>query len=211
MGVEEGQLLIAMGGIVGGVEINGDVFHPSRAEPAAMPLDHRLGQRLAHPVKVTGIDRVLEARERGLRGERFTLDRLPVAEQLVHRIVGEARGVVAVGVAAGDGEHPLTEEVLNPVADLARLAVVRDAGGEAFTQAETGVGGFEQNRAAVAAAVGLVESGHERHVEKIAKQDRLSCGIVVHAKAPFVDKALLARPFYHIWGFCFWRFVNYPG
>jgi hypothetical protein len=69
------------------------------------------------------------------------------------------------------------------VADLTRLASVVEAGGEALAQPQSRIGGLEQHRAAVGTPVRLIELGDQWLGKKIIKQNRLSCGIVSHAKA----------------------------
>ncbi len=50
MAVPEGQLLRAVGRVVGRVQIDRDALRPP-VQPASVPRDHRVGQRRAHPVQ----------------------------------------------------------------------------------------------------------------------------------------------------------------
>jgi hypothetical protein len=129
----------------------------------------------------------------------------------VHRIVGEARGIVAVGVAAGNPVDALTEELDRVVIDLSGLPFVAKAGSEGIGQAQALIGRFEQDRAAVGAAVLLVECDDKGFVEEIRKQDRLLRGRVRQAKASGVWKDVLAHTFYHMGAFVFSEFVHFPG
>jgi hypothetical protein len=86
--VEEGQLLRTVGRVVGRVEVDRDPLDHAPQTPA-VPLDHRLGERHAHPVQIRPIERVLEARQRRLRGKVFATHRIPTAEQLVDRVTPE--------------------------------------------------------------------------------------------------------------------------
>jgi hypothetical protein len=67
---------------------------------------------------------VLEAGERRLRTERFTLERITVQEQQLGGIEPQAGRVVAVLVTAGDAVHALPHEVEMGVPHSAGIAVV---------------------------------------------------------------------------------------
>ena len=64
--VEEGQLLGAVGRVIGRIQIDRDPLGLA-LQPSAMALDHGLGERDPHPVQIRSIERILEARERRLR------------------------------------------------------------------------------------------------------------------------------------------------
>jgi hypothetical protein len=72
--------------------------------------DHRVGQHVRHVAQLRPAHRVLEPREGRLRGQGRAGERIAVEQQLVDRVVGQPGGVVAVGVATGDPQHPLPEQ-----------------------------------------------------------------------------------------------------
>jgi len=99
VGVEQPQLLRAVGGIEGVIHIEHD---PPRhlAEAAAVELDHGPG----HPQQGPRSRQVLQPRDGRLRAERRILGQV-VERKLEDRIVPQRVGVVAVLVASGDHQH----------------------------------------------------------------------------------------------------------
>ena len=106
--------------------------------------------------------RVLEPRQRRLRAEGRARERIAVHQQLVDRIVGQPGGVVAVGVAAGQAEHALAQQLEELMPDLARLPRVAEGVGQSLRQAELGVDRLEQDGAAIRTGVGHVEARDDR-------------------------------------------------
>ena len=103
MPAEEGQLLLAVGGILGGIEVARDLPHgPARESPLVIGED-RVGQGLAQGIQRAAPHAVLEPRQDGLRAKRRTRKEIAVHHQLVDRIVSQPGRIVAVGVATG---HP---------------------------------------------------------------------------------------------------------
>ncbi len=86
MPVEDGQLLLPMGGIDGGVEVDGDALDPP-LEPALMLGDDGVGQRLPHRDHLPQADRVLEAREGGLRPRRHAGEGTPLEQAFVDEVL----------------------------------------------------------------------------------------------------------------------------
>ena len=80
----------------------------------------------------------------------------------MHRVLGQARGVVAVGVAAGDPVDALPHQLDHLVLDLAGLPVVDQTGRQPLGDPQAVVQHLEQHRPAIRARVGLVESGDDR-------------------------------------------------
>ena len=98
------------------------------AQAAAMPLDDPRGQLVCHAVERAAVDRVLQPRQRRLRGQRLTRHRVPTNQQLVDRVVGEMPSVVAIRMTAGDAEEALAEQVRQRVPNLVRRACRTDTG-----------------------------------------------------------------------------------
>jgi len=99
--IEEGELLLPVGGIVGRIEVDRDAPGPA-PEPRAMVLDDQVGQPEAGQIELLPPHRVLEPGERRLGRQIRPREGIALEQELVHRVLGQARGVVAVGVAAGD-------------------------------------------------------------------------------------------------------------
>ena len=91
------------------------------------------------------------------------------------------------------------------MSDLPGLPPVTKAAGQPLGQAEPLVGGLQEDRTAVGAAVPLVELRDDRLAEKTGEQNRLSCGSVLHAKASVVAERCVATAFLPQGGFCFVR------
>lgn len=104
----------------------------------------------------------------------------------MHRIIGKSRRIVAVGVAAGNPEHPLAYQIVQAVLDFARLAFIHEALGNPTGQLQPIIARLEQHRATIRAALRLIKPRHHRPVKQLAKQYTLSCDIVSHAKASFL-------------------------
>ena len=66
----------------------------------------------------------LETGEGRLGGEHFSRNHDPVTQVLVHRITGQPRRIVAVGISTGDRKQPMTEGLLEAMAHLARLTLI---------------------------------------------------------------------------------------
>ena len=153
--IEEGELLRAVGLVVGDIEI--DRNEPDAAPSPAMPGNHRVGERVAHGEQHPRGGRVLEARDRRLRGQAAAVDRIAPQQQFVDRIVGEPVAVIAVGMATRDREDPLRDQIADAVRHARRRARIRDRRGQGRQQTQVSVGGFEQDRATVRTRVGLIK------------------------------------------------------
>ena len=159
--VEERELLLPVGRIVGRIEIDRDEPH-ARAQARVVVAQHGVGHSRPQPVEVGPAHGVLEARQGRLRAQGRAVDRIAVEQQLVDRVVAQPRGVVAVGVATGEPKDPLPEQLERLMLDLARLPWIVEARGQALGQPELGIDPLEQDRAAVGAGVLCVEDGDHR-------------------------------------------------
>ena len=159
----------------------------------ALTLDHSLGQCLAHPIQNLRAGCVLKTRQRRLRSERGALQRITIKQRLVNRIAAQPRCVVTVGVAAGNREYSLPNQIMQRVRDLARLAFIVETRGDAFGQLQPLIARLEQHRAAVRAAVRLIELRHQRLLEQLRKHDTLSCGTFSHAKVSWLVHYALSQ------------------
>ena len=106
-------------------------------------------------------------------------------------VVGQMVGVIAVGMAAGDAEDPLSEQVGQYVPHLARFAPVDQTADEPGHQPVHLLGRLEQAGAAVGAGVRLVEAGDQRLVEQVREQDSLCSRVGRHAGASVVAQVVV--------------------
>ena len=209
--VEQGELLITVRGIVGGIEIDHHAADPAALEPSSVVFENDVRERLAETVHVLGTNGVLEARECGLRGESIALDGIAPDQHLVDRVVGKQGSIVGIGIAAGDGEHALPEQIMKVMDDLPGLAIIAQGSRQTLRQTNPAIGSPEKDRPAVGAGMGLVELRKKGLGEKIRKQNRLLRGRVFQVKASVVGRAAVASALYHVGAFLFSEFVNFPG
>jgi len=83
-----------------------------------------------------------------LRGEVAAALRQPPAGQFERRVFTQIVQVIAVGIAAGDGEDAGAQDVRHGVGDQSRVAMVRDDRGQRIDQAEALIGTRQQQNAA---------------------------------------------------------------
>ena len=131
-----------------------------------MPLDDPHRQLARQLVEGGPANAVLEPRDRRLRGQRLARHRVPPEQQLVDRVGGEVVSVVAIGMAAGNAEDPLAEQLRQRVPDLPGLPPVDQTAGKARHQPVQPLRRLEQNRAAIGTRVLAVERGNEGLVEE---------------------------------------------
>jgi hypothetical protein len=103
------QLLRTVRRIVGDIEIKSDAPRAA-AEPTAMPLDHRRRQLPAHRIERARADAILKPRHRRLGRPGLPLHRIPIEQQSLDRSVGQAIGIVRVGIATGEAENASRRE-----------------------------------------------------------------------------------------------------
>ena len=92
--VEEAELLLPMGGIVGGVHVQDD-----NLPGAGMGLEVELQQPIGESTQVLGGNPVLEPGQGGLRGQVASTVRGPADHDLHGRVPGQGGGIVVVFVA----------------------------------------------------------------------------------------------------------------
>jgi len=109
--VEEAELLLAVGGIVGGVEVEQNLA--ARADLIAAETDELLASGVAQANQVAAGRRILPAAERGLRAQRVA--QFLVGDDLQQRIVAQTVGVVGIFVAGDDLIDTLPQQGLRVV------------------------------------------------------------------------------------------------
>ena len=154
MGVEQRQLLAAVDGIVGIIDIEYDALRHG-LEAGAKQIDHRQ----PHAPQFAPRRRILEARQRRLRHQVIAgLGQAP-AGQLERRIETQSIKVVAILVAAGNGEHPRPDHVGVAVGRARGIAGVRHAGGKQLGDPEPPLDPGKQQNPAVRRQPPAVEPG----------------------------------------------------
>jgi hypothetical protein len=126
------------------------------------PFDDQVGQAHARQVERVPPHSVLEAGERRLRGQRRSRQRIAPEQERVDRVLGQSRGVVAVGVAAGDPVDAPPHQLDQLVLDLAGLPRVGQAGRQPPGHHQAVVERLEQHRPPIRTGVGLAELAHDR-------------------------------------------------
>ena len=130
VGVEQRELLMPVHDIDGVVDVQGDGTRRTRIA-GAVDVDHGVGQ--AHDLAQIGC--ILPTRHGWLRAEIASAVGQAPAGELEARIGAQVVEVIAILVAAGDGEHAGAQDVSDAVCHERRIARVRDqssqAGGDA--------------------------------------------------------------------------------
>ena len=150
-----------------------------------------------------------------MRSERVSDDGVAPEQKLLNRVVGQAIRVVRIGMAAGEPEDPLGQQVAEGVAHLARRAIIDQAPCEAVDQAVPALRSVQQDGAAIGACVRLVECRDEGFVEKVREENTLWYRVDAHRKRLRCRKSLSLNSFVRRGGVCvsteIGPFVNYPG
>src|SRR5437773_5799947 len=143
-------------------------------QPLGVTPDYAVGQKLAHAIEFFYPYSVLETRQRRLRSQVATFDRIAIHKQFVNRIAGQSSRVVRVRVAAGDREHSLRHQLAQRMIDLAGLPLFSQAGGQSSHQSIAVIGSLQQQGSAVRTPLALIELGHDRLANNSWKQQTLT-------------------------------------
>jgi len=171
-----------MRGIVGRIKIDGDQPGAMMQSPG-VALDHALGQRRAHAIKLARANAIFKARQRRLGSHIETRDRIAVQQHLVHRIGSQTRRVVGVRIAAADGEDALRKKIPQRMVHLARLPRIAQTACHPGDQSVTLLGCLQQHGAAIGTALPLVKLQHNRLGQNLWKQQTLCRDRIGQAKA----------------------------
>jgi len=166
--------------VVGRIQINGDEAGAS-AQPLGMTRDHAVGQGFAQTIELSRPDGVFKARQGWLRSQIAARDRIAVEQHLVNGVGRQPSRVVGIRIAAGNREDALRQQLAQGVIDLAGLPLVAQASGQSLDQSVTAVRSFQQDGAAIGAAIQLIELQHGGLVENLWEQQTLCRAIVKHA------------------------------
>jgi hypothetical protein len=169
--IEEGELLRPVGLVFRDIEI--DRNQSDAAPPPAVSRNHRVGQRVAHGQQHARGRRVLEARDRRLRGQAAAVDRIAPQHQFVDRIIGQPVRVIAVGMATRDREDALREQITDAMRHAGRCARIGHGRAQRRQQPELAIGRLQQNRAAVRTRVRLIKGGDQGTISQVGKENSL--------------------------------------
>jgi hypothetical protein len=177
--VEERELLLTVGRVVGRIQVERDACGaPVQAPPLLR--DHGVGEHVGHGAQLPRAHRIFEARQRRLRSQAEPREGIAAHHQLVNRVVHQPGGVVAVRVAGTQPEDALLEQLARLVQDLAGLPGVVDAGGQPRGQAPRGVEGFDQHQATIGAGMRQIEPRDDRLRKPVAFEGHLGYTVCGH-------------------------------
>jgi len=89
-----------------------------------MSFDHAVGQRFAQAKQLFAIPAIFKARQGRLRGQVFSLERIPAHQQFVDGIGTQPGGIVGIRIPARDRHDALRQKFAQLVFDLLRLPLV---------------------------------------------------------------------------------------
>jgi hypothetical protein len=200
--IEEGELLRAVRRVIGWVEINDDPVRAS-VEPPLMPRDDARRELPPHRIEFLDPSLVFEPRDRRLGSERRTADGVTSQQQLVNGIIGEAFGVIGIGMPTGHPEDPLGEQFAHRMAYLAGLPVIHQTRREVVEHSVLPFGCGEHHGAPVRACMLLIKGGNERLVAEIGKENSLWYRIVGHRERLRRRQSVCSYRFYDTEAFVF--------
>ena len=173
--VEETVLLVAVDGVVGGVDVE-DEFLGRRGERC----DELFDEDRSDAGQGFAVDAVLEPAEGGRRGEFGDAAGVGmVGGGLPERIVAEAVVIVEVFVSGGEAEEAVGQERALRVDDEQGMTRVGDGFVESVEQADLFVGFPQEQQAGIGGEVPGGELGDEFAALDAGKGDGL-CGTLCH-------------------------------
>ncbi len=179
--IEERELLGAMRGVIGGIEIDRDAPRAA-VQPALVPIHDPHREGVPHLIQLGAPHPVFKPRDGRLRGQRDPVDGIAVDQQFLNRIVGQPVRVVAIGIPARDPEDALRHQVVHRVRDFRRHPTVGQAARQRGRQAETSVRRFQENRPTIRTRVRLIKGCDERAIEQIREENSLWYRLVSQRK-----------------------------
>ena len=156
------------------------------AQSLGVTPDHTLGQELAQTIEFLDPNSVLETRQRRLRGQVATLDRIAIQKQFVNRILGQSglnRWRPGSRRRSRTPVAPPTRATNDPPCPLAdRL----ETGGQSGHQIHSADRQPSAARLRRRTPLSLIELGHDRPAKNSWEQQTLCCAIFRHSEASFV-------------------------
>src|SRR5713226_1800802 len=128
--VEEAELLLAVGGVVGGIEVEQNLT--ALAHLVAAETDELLDQSVVEVHQVAGARRVLPAAQGRLGTERVA--EFLIRDDLQHGIVAQAVGIVGVFIAGDDLVDALSQQFERIVTDALVVPRIAEQRGQIASQ-----------------------------------------------------------------------------
>ena len=128
--VPAGQLLVAVGGVIDGVEVERQAARRDREG-----VQELADEELAEPFERGDGDRILEPREGGLAGQVRPVG-TATEEEFEDRVGGQGSGVVLVLIVGEDAVDPLADQICEGVVTAGTVAWVVQGSGEGLGQAQ---------------------------------------------------------------------------
>lgn len=152
------QRLLAIGGIVGVVQIQRD-----RDGGLRVAGDELLDQGVGQSVDIATPQRAFQAGVGGCAGQRIVgTERGPPGGQLEQRVVTQGIGIVAVLVTRGDLKNALGQQVAHRVGGVARIAGIADRLDQPPNQTDALIDGAQHQGAQVRGNLATGEVGANR-------------------------------------------------
>ena len=150
-----------------------------------------------------------------MRREPIAGDGITTEQERMNRVIRKPVGVIGIGIAAGEAEDPMGQQVTQRMLHLPRLPIVHEAAREPIDQSVPAFRRLQQDGAAIGARLRLVERRDEGLGEEVGKENSLWYRVVAQSKASVVGKSSSVNGFVPCGGFCvsteIGPFVNYPG
>src|ERR1051325_1805010 len=156
--VEKAELLLAVGGIVGGVEIEQDLA--ALPDPLSTEVDELLAPSVLQAYQIGSRGRVLPAAERGLRAQRVT--QFLVADDLQHWVVTQTASIVGIFVPGYDLIDTLPQQGERIVVHTIILARIAQAGGPMVGQMVAFIEGAQGQKAGITGDLATGKIGTDR-------------------------------------------------
>jgi hypothetical protein len=185
------ELLLSVDGIVGGIEVDDDLFGRS----CCVASDEVVHDGVGETDEFTSSDVVLETGEGGLRSERVGVDGPPTDGDAEHGIVPHRVVVIGVLVSGSDGEDALAEHLLVGDADASGIAGIDQALGKTPDEPELSIELRQEQQPTIRGEVSSIESGTNGLGKKGIESglERTLCGHEM--SQPFVIE-FLTNPMY---------------
>jgi hypothetical protein len=119
VGIEPGELLIAVSDVVGIIDIESDRFGRSRVR-----IEEKIDQGLAHAIEIARTHAIFQAAPRRLCTQRVTAEGQAMASGFERRIVTSHITVIRIFIATSDLKDALAHEVFIRMIDIALMATI---------------------------------------------------------------------------------------
>ena len=156
--VEEAELLLAVGGIVGGIDVEQNLA--TLADLVTAEADELLAQPVVVVHQIAGGRRVLPATEGGLGAERVA--QFLIGDNLQHGIVAQTVGVVGIFVAGDNLINALPQQHQRIMMQAVVLPRIAEASGPVTSQMMALIKGSQRQQTGVAGNLATGKIGANR-------------------------------------------------